>query len=177
MSYRRSHRWLHRLALGLALASVVFAGRASVATAKPDEGTGGGSRYVSAGGWSGPVDMESGIPLSAGIPQGDEQFIDPRGVQVIPYLSHGILTEADALAANGTYGDSRELPEPFVAGTTDFPRVPDSANVAAPPEPTNDGNWRFAWTDALPLGIGLAALALVFGLAVSRLRRPRVAGL
>jgi hypothetical protein len=43
--------------------------------------------------------MESGIPVSAGIPEGDEQFIDPQEVQVIPYLSHGILTEADAQAA------------------------------------------------------------------------------
>ena len=39
------------------------------------------------------VDPESGIPLSAGIPHGDEQFIDEQGVEVIPYLSHGILTQ------------------------------------------------------------------------------------
>jgi hypothetical protein len=98
MSYRRRHRWFRRMALGLAFASVMFAGQVSVAAAKSDEGT-GGSRYVSAGGWSGLVDMESGIPLSAGIPEGDEQFIDAQAVQVIPYLSQGILTEADAQAA------------------------------------------------------------------------------
>ena len=98
MSYRRRHRWFRRMALGLAFASVLFAGRASVAAAKSDEGT-DGSRYVTAGGWSGLVDMESGIPLSAGIPHGDEQFIDPQAVQVIPYLSHGLLTEQDAQAA------------------------------------------------------------------------------
>ena len=98
MSYRRRHRWFRRMALGLAFASVLFAGRVSVAAAKSDEGT-GGSRYVTAGGWSGLVDMESGIPLSAGIPHGDEQFIDQQAVQVIPYLSHGLLTEADAQAA------------------------------------------------------------------------------
>ena len=40
-----------------------------------------------------------GHPLSAGIPHGDEQFIDPQAVQVIPYLSHGLLTEQDAQAA------------------------------------------------------------------------------
>jgi len=92
MSYRRRHRWFRRMALGLAFASVLFAGRVSVAAAKFDEGT-SGSRYVAVGGWSGQVDMESGIPLSAGIPHGDEQFIDPQALQVIPYLSHGVLTE------------------------------------------------------------------------------------
>ena len=97
MSYRRRHRWFRRMALGLAFASVIFAGRASVAAAKFDEGT-DGSRYVTAGGWSGPVDMESGVPLSAGIPHGDEQFLAEQEVQVIPYLSHGILTEQDAQA-------------------------------------------------------------------------------
>ena len=98
MSYRRRHRWFRRMALGLAFASVIVAGRASVAAAKIDPGT-DGSRYVAAGGWSGLVDMESGIPLSAGIPHGDEPFIDAQAVQVIPYLSHGMLTEADAQAA------------------------------------------------------------------------------
>jgi hypothetical protein len=98
MSYRRRHRWFRRMALGLAFSLAVFAGRASVAAAKFDEGT-SGSRYVAAGGWSGLVDMESGIPLTAGIPHGDEQFIDEQAVQVIPYLSHGTLTEADAQAA------------------------------------------------------------------------------
>ena len=39
MSYPRKHRWFHRMALGLALASVMFAGRASVASAKIDPGT------------------------------------------------------------------------------------------------------------------------------------------
>ena len=97
MSYRRRHRWFRRMALGLAFASVIFAGRASVAAAKFDEGT-EGSRYVTVGGWSGLVDMESGIPLSAGIPHGDEQFLAEEEVQVIPYLSHGILTEQDAQA-------------------------------------------------------------------------------
>ena len=98
MSYRRRHRWFRRMALGLAFASVIVAGRASVASAKFDEGT-DGTRYVSAGGWSGLVDMESGIPISAGIPHGDEQFIAEEEVQVIPYLSQGILTEQDAQAA------------------------------------------------------------------------------
>ncbi len=37
MSYRRKHRWFRRMALGLAFASVLVAGRASVAAAKIDE--------------------------------------------------------------------------------------------------------------------------------------------
>ena len=98
MSYRRRHRWFRRMVLGLAFSVAVFAGRTSVASAKFDEGV-GSTRYVSAGGWSGEVDMQSGVPVSAGIPEGDEQFIDPKAVQVIPYLSHGILSEADAQAA------------------------------------------------------------------------------
>ncbi len=126
MSYRRRRRWLRRMALGLAFASVLVAGRASVAAAKVDE---------------------------------------PRQT---PYMS---LQE-------DTYGDSRELPEPFVAGVTDFPRVQvGSSAVAAQPEPTSDGNWRLGGNDALTLGIGAVLLVLGLGLAVSYLRRPRLAGL
>jgi len=93
MSYRRRHRWLRRLALGLA-----FATFAAPAAARPDEG-GAGSGVVTAGGWTGLVDAETGIPLSAGIPQGDEQFAGEQPIEVIPYLSHGVLTEADRAAA------------------------------------------------------------------------------
>ena len=71
MSYPRRHRWFRGMVLGLAFASVLFAGRASVVAAKIDPGT-HGSGYVTAGGWSGMVDLETGIPLSAGIPRGDE---------------------------------------------------------------------------------------------------------
>ena len=113
MSYRRRHRWFRRMALGLAFASVMFAGRASVAAAKIDPGT-GGSRYVVAGGWSGQVDPESGIPISAGIPQGDEQFIDAQGVEVIPYLSHGILTQEEADAAKAQAIHDPYLSDVFV---------------------------------------------------------------
>ena len=113
MSYRRRHRWFRRMALGLAFASVMFAGRASVAAAKIDPGT-GGSRYVVAGGWSGQVDPETGIPISAGIPQGDEQFIDAQGVEVIPYLSHGILTQEAADAAKAQAIHDPYLSDVFV---------------------------------------------------------------
>ena len=104
MSYPRKHRWFSRIAFGLALASVMFVGRASVAPAKIDPGT-QGSGFVKAGGWSGMVDLESGVPLSAGIPQGDEQFVGERANDVIPYLSHGILTQDEADATAQTNGD------------------------------------------------------------------------
>src|SRR6186997_1907381 len=128
MSYSRRHRWIPRLALGLAVASVMFVGRASVAAAKVDEGTNAAQQF-----------------------------------QVIPYLSHGILTKADADVAAAaaqpqkprlnphislwmardysafqhaqqtpymslgmdTYGDSRELPEPFVDDKVNVPVRPD----------------------------------------------------
>ncbi len=67
MRYRGKERWLRRLALGLMLATVVGGG-AAPAWAKFDEGN-TGPRYAAAGGWSGQVDAESGIPLSAGIPE------------------------------------------------------------------------------------------------------------
>jgi hypothetical protein len=100
MSYPRRNRWFRRTAVGFAFASVMFAGSTSVVAAMIDPGT-NGSDYVTAGGWSGMVDLESGIPLSAGIPHGDERFIDEQDFEVIPYLSHGMLTqeEADATAA------------------------------------------------------------------------------
>jgi hypothetical protein len=61
MTYRRRNRWLRRLALGLAFASF-----AAPAAAKFDE-AGQGNRFVTAGGWSGLVDLDTGVPLSAGI--------------------------------------------------------------------------------------------------------------
>jgi hypothetical protein len=199
MSYRRRHRWFRRMAVGLAFASVMLVGRVSVATAKIDEGSD-----------------------------------SSRSTTVIPYLSHGMLTEADARAAaastirdrypsesvasidgdalaianaieaqqltqtpymslaQGTYGRGRELPEPFVAGVTDFPRVevdlpavrPDDlgdrfahSDVVARPELTSSGDTSFERNDAVVLGLGAIALAIALGLALGHLRRPRLAGL
>ena len=97
MSYRSRQLWPRRIALGLASAAVIFGGGVSAAAAEFDEGP-GGSGYV-AGGWWGQLETESGIPLGPGIPSGDDQTRPGDEVQVIPYLSHGILTEADAKAA------------------------------------------------------------------------------
>ena len=187
MSYRSKNRWFPRLALGLAVVSVMFVGRASVAAAKVDEGTSSAQQ-----------------------------------IHVIPYLSHGILTQADADVAAAaaqpqkprlnpyislwmkrdysafqhaqqtpymslgmnTYGESRELPEPFVDDKVNVPVRPDDvadrfshSDVASQVEPTNGDNWRLEWTDALPLGLGIIVLGIALGLALGHLRRPRIAGL
>jgi hypothetical protein len=89
--------WPRRIALGLALAAVSFGGGVSAAAAEFDEGP-EGSGYV-AGGWWGPLETESGIPLGTGIPIGGDQVLPDDELRIIPYLSHGILTEADAKAA------------------------------------------------------------------------------
>ena len=116
MTYRRRHRWLRRFALGLAFAT--FAAPAAAKPTKADDGL----RYVTAGGWSGYVDAETGIPVSAGITQDDGD----ESTKVIPYLSQGLLTEADqAAAAAEAIHDryvSRQAPELFIPGVTDFPK-------------------------------------------------------
>ena len=113
MSYPRRRRWIRRMARGLAFASVIFASSASVVAAMIDPGT-NGSQYVTAGGWSGLVDLETGIPLSAGIPFGDEEFIDEQALEVIPYLSHGMLTQSDVDASVAQADDDPFLNDIFV---------------------------------------------------------------
>lgn len=188
MSYRRRHRWFRRMVVGLAFAVAVFAGRTSVAAAKFDEGT-PGNRYVTAGGWSGVVDMESGIPISAGIPQGE----------VIPYLSHGILTQADARAAAAATTADPYLTDVFVrpgealsgpdglsptVSQTPVVRPDDLGNrfahsdVAAPPQvATSSSGPTIEWNEALTVGIGAFVLVLGLGLAFGYFKRPRLAGL
>jgi hypothetical protein len=154
MSYPRKHRWFHRMALGLALASVMVAGRASVVAAKIDPGT-QGSGHVKAGGWSGMVDLESGIPLSAGIPLGDEEFIDEQAVEVIPYLSHGILTqeEADSQADDDPYlTDINVRPGESLGGPDGGPAAPrpalESTDTSAKGDTQADiERMRRIWTD------------------------------
>jgi hypothetical protein len=62
MSQQRRRRWFRRLAIGLA-----FATFAAPAAAKYDEGSAPAQHVVTAGGWSGAVDPQTGVPLSAGI--------------------------------------------------------------------------------------------------------------
>ncbi len=200
MTHRRRHRWLRRLALGLA-----FATFAAPAAAKPDEST--GVRYVTAGGWSGYVDANTGIPVSAGIPQIDES------TKVIPYLSHGILTQADQAAAAAeaihdpyltdvlvrqgeSLGGPDGGPAPQVLnlrqlealatanGAAKAMRPDDRADrfahsdVAAPPElPAGTGSTVDSHDGFMTLGIGAIVLALVVGLGLALVKRPRLAGL
>ena len=157
MSYRRRHRWFPRLALALAVASVMFVGRTSLAAAKVDEGTGAAQQ-----------------------------------IQVIPYLSHGILTQADADVAAAAAQPQKPRLNPYISlwmardysAWQDVAVRPDDvadrfshSDVASQVEPTNGDNWRLEWTDALPLGIGIIVLGIGLGLALGYLRRPRIAGL
>jgi hypothetical protein len=203
MSFRRKHRWLRRLALGFALATAVAAGNASFAFAKVDEGA-GDARYVSTPGWSGLVDNESGIPLSAGIPEGDEPFI--AGAPQMPaLLAAKDRIEAMAAAEAGTVDGSEALlakdrieatvvqPEPEVAylsqrqleelASRPSARPDDIADrfahsdVAPQPQATDGDEWTFERGDALVVVLGAAVFALGLGLALGTLRRPRIAGL
>ena len=97
MRYRGKERWLRRLALGIMLATVVVGGWAAPAWAKFDEGSTGPS-YATAGGWSGQVDAESGIPLSAGIPEHGDFPV------VLTYIPRGQTSEAA--------GSQRPIPGP-----------------------------------------------------------------
>ena len=169
MTYRRRHRWLRRLALGLAFAAVVAGGRVSAAAAKPDEGGGTGSRYVSTQGWSGLVD-ESGIPLSAGIPSGDEQYVQatPSGDELAfrsaiasqdPYLTDVYVRQGESLGgpdgagntlSSGILGVTTESPQPaavFIPGVTDFPKV---AVTSAPTRPDDRAD-RFTGAEQSPV--------------------------
>ena len=113
---------------------------------------------MKAGGWSGMVDLESGVPLSAGIPLGDDQFIDGQAVGVIPYLSHGILTqdEADATAAQANDDpyrtDVNVRPGESLGGPDGGPAVPrpalESKGTSAKADPQADiERMRRIWTD------------------------------
>lgn len=100
MKFRRRQRWLRRFALGFAFATALFAGKVSPAGAKYDEG-GANGQIVTAGGWSGVVDADTGVPVSAGI----DESLNADANQVIPYLSHGIVTQAQADASTVPSGD------------------------------------------------------------------------
>jgi hypothetical protein len=89
MSYRRRHRWFRRMVLGLAFATAIFAGRVSPAAAQFDPG---------------PGELQDPYLTDVFVRQGEAQGGPDGGPAagawtVVPYLSHGILTEADAQAA------------------------------------------------------------------------------
>lgn len=141
MSHRRKHRWLRRLALGLAFASIV-----SPAGAKIDEGA-TGSSYVTAGGWAGYVDPATGVPLSAGIAGFESQVVLGEDVKskaaahaqtADPYLTDVAVRQGESLG--GPDGAAQPFAQvgtqTFVQGVTDFPRPgPTAAWNAEQPRP------------------------------------------
>lgn len=132
MTHRRRQWWLRRIALGLAAVSVAAFG-AGPAAAKPGEH-----------------------------PQGTRYVTGQGGRQVIPYLSHGILTQAQARVEIA----SRD----GVAGQPRGP-LPDGTGHTGP-------GWIVDRDVALPAGLGAAmvAVGLAAGLAVSGRRSLRLAG-
>ena len=184
MTYRRRHRWLRRLALGFA-----FATFAAPATAQLDEGSGVPSS-VTAGGWTGMVDTETGIPLSAGIPQGDEAKVEfIQGVTDFPkaaaveqpqVINHRQL---ETLAAeNGQSAAVRpdDRADRFTGNPQPQGIRPDDkadrfahSDVAPQPEVAS-GGWNVEWNEAFTFGIGALVLMVGLGLGLSYLRQPRL---
>jgi hypothetical protein len=93
MTFRRRQRWLRRLALGFAFGAIAVAGSMSSARAEPED-TALGWSYASAGGWSGAVDSDSGIPLSAGIPDSVQLAIP--GEPADPYLTDVFVRQGES---------------------------------------------------------------------------------
>ncbi|HUP32882.1 MAG TPA: hypothetical protein VM184_07595 [Gaiellaceae bacterium] len=179
MTYRRRHRWLRRLAFGLA-----FAAFASPAAAKFDEG-GNGNRYVTAGGWSGLVDPDTGVPLSAGI-GAELAFSAPMIVgedvkskasvaqaATDPYLTDVFVRQGESLGGPDGAAQAGSAAQVFIPGVTDFPKP---IAVAVAGEPASSGR-SVEWDAGLSLAIGGIVLALALGLGLGYLRRPRLAGL
>ena len=153
MSHPRKNRWIRRMAFGFVLASMLVVGVASVAAATIDLGT-SGSHHVKVGGFSGEVDNESGIPVKAGIPLGDEQLVDAKTIKVIPYLSHGILTQKQANATFSRSGDDpyesdvNVRPGESLGGPDGGPRVTHPSVVIEEERGQNeDGQNDKVWTD------------------------------
>jgi hypothetical protein len=157
MTYRRRNRWTRRLVVGLA-----FATFAAPAAAQLDEGgaSRAGYRTVTAGGWTGLVDA-AGIPLSAGIPTGDEPYVSTAVVD--PYLTDVFVRPGEAQA--GPDGGP-----PLGAAAVRQAPVRKAAQ-------SSDEGWTPTRADAVAFGLGGLALALALGLAVGYAKRPHIAGL
>lgn len=151
MSYRRRHRWFRRLALGLAFATVVLAGRVSVAAAKLDEGSN--------------VRAELQSPVIQG-----EEAKSKVAAAVDPYLTDVFVRPGESLGGP----DGAIRPSASIRPDDQAVRFSPS-DVAPQPELAGSGS-TFEWDDALTIGIGALVLALGLGLAVGYLRRPRLAG-
>lgn len=146
MKFRRRNWWFRRMALGLAFAA--FAAAPAAATT---------GATVTAGGWTGTVNA-AGIPLSAGIPTGDEPFL------VDPYLTDVVPRPGEALSG----------PDGGVPASELAPASPVQAKADVTP---TESSWVVSRDGAVAFGLGALALALGVGLAVGYVRRPRIASL
>lgn len=173
MTFRRRHRWFRRLALGLA-----FATFAAPAAARPDE-SGGGSSVVKAGGWTGLVDTNTGIPLSAGIPQGDEQLaanaVVAAGAIQDPYLTDAFVRQGESLGGPDGGAQLSQSAAISVRPDDQANRFAHSDVASSRPEAASSGS-SVDWDGALTLGLGGVVLALALGLGLGLIRRPRLAG-
>jgi hypothetical protein len=156
MSYRRRHRWFRRMALGLAFATAVFAGRVSVAAAKYDDGA------------------TSQLQIQSAVVQGeDAKSKVAASIASDPYLTDVFVRQGESIGA----------PDGITTLSTGSARPDDRADRfshvdgALQPELAGSNRWTFEWDDALMIGIGGFVLVLGLGLALGYLRRPRLAGL
>jgi hypothetical protein len=148
------------------------------------------------------VDEQSGVPRSAGIPEGDEAFvsdawmtellaaknrIESRGVEPVAQSDvASALAAKDRIEGTGVrpepveYLSQRQLEELASRPSARPDDVADRfahSDVPAQPRLSAGDEWRFERTDALLIVIGGTVLALGLGLALGYITRPRIAGL
>lgn len=152
MTYRRRQRWLRRLALGFALATALFAGKASPASAVVDEGVG----------------VAPATHAAQTTPSGDELAFRNAIASVTSQP-----TRPDDRAERFT-----GVQQPTVGRAAVRPddRADRFAHSDVAPQPkVSSGGWDIEWNQALTFGIGGLLLVLALGLGVGYLRRPRIA--
>jgi hypothetical protein len=188
MTYRRRHRWLRRLALGLALTTAAALGGASAAFAKGqalDQGgalaakdliEATGSQSQPEGSYLSHRQLEE-LAASRPSPKPDGE----QTLQVIPYLSHGITTPSQAPVPEWQMIPHRVHGNLVEALSSPSSRPDDVADRfahsdVAPQPRVSDGGWTFDPTDVLVAAIGGFVLTIGLGFALGVLRRPRIVG-
>lgn len=144
------------MALGLAFATAVLAGRVSVAAAKFDEGASSQPQIQSA-----VVQGEDATSKVAASTASDPYLTD---VFVRPGESIGAPDGITTLSTGSARPDDRADRFSHVDGAPQL-------------ELASSNGWTFEWDDALMIAIGGFVLVLGLGLALGHLRRPRLAGL
>jgi hypothetical protein len=168
MSFRRRHRWTRRILLGLAAGIL-----AVPAQARPLESA---SVYGEA--------VKTTTAASA-TPDAFERAVNASLAAeplVIPYLSHGLGVE-DALEPRTGIPLSAGIPvvgDEFVViaptrpdDAANRPTVGDLTPVTTPV--TADDGFALDWENGITVGLGALVLGLALALAITYMRRPRVA--